>query len=185
MRPSSKRVISPFTDNEAVWVVLEYGPLKGVTAVRRKFRGQFKKKHNIPTKITFKMFVANSRSLENQPREALWSSGFGRSSGFGKSFGRCLVLKLLELLVLGVRLGIPQKKPASDPPGSKSCKPRWRGWLEACARWMRGARYATCVSGPKSVSGDKATQSKIREIYLSAKHVYTISNDLPFHVSRY
>ena len=102
--------------------------------------------------------------------------------------GGLLVLKralgsflVLELLVLGGRHGNPRKKPPSTLQELQATLEGFVGGQFAVD--VRLARCATCVSGPKSVSGDKATQSKIRQGYLSANHVYIISNDLQFHVS--
>ena len=54
-----------FTDDEAVWVVLEYGSLKSVTAIRRKFGRHFKKKHAVPSIMTFKRLVDRFQKTGN------------------------------------------------------------------------------------------------------------------------
>ena len=48
---------SPFSDDEAVWIVLQYGALRSLTAVRRKFGTHFQRRNNVPSKMAFKRLV--------------------------------------------------------------------------------------------------------------------------------
>ena len=57
MSTPSKRVNSPFSDDGAVWIVLQYGALRSLTAVRRKFGTHFQRRNNVPSKMAFKRLV--------------------------------------------------------------------------------------------------------------------------------
>lgn len=58
MPKHEKRLNSPFTNEESTWTILEYGALRNVTAVRRKFRGHFKKqKDSVPSHTAFKRLI--------------------------------------------------------------------------------------------------------------------------------
>ena len=60
-----KRTNSPFSNDEAVWVVFEYGALRSLTAVRRKFGTHFQKRNNIPSKMAFKRLVERFEKTGN------------------------------------------------------------------------------------------------------------------------
>ena len=57
MSTPSKRVNSPFSDDEAVWIVLQYGALRSLTAVCQKFGTHFQRRNNVPSKMAFKRQV--------------------------------------------------------------------------------------------------------------------------------
>ena len=65
MPTPSKRVNSPCTDDEAVWVVMHYGALRSLTAVRRSFGSHFKRRKNIPLKMSFKRVVERFQKTGN------------------------------------------------------------------------------------------------------------------------
>ena len=56
------RCNAPFTQEEAVWTVAEYGRLRNVTAVRRRYGCHFKKKHNVPSRMAFKRLIDRFQS---------------------------------------------------------------------------------------------------------------------------
>lgn len=65
MSTTPKRVNSPFSNDEAIWIVLQYGALRSLTTVRRKFGTHFQKNHNIPSRMAFKRLVDRFQTTGN------------------------------------------------------------------------------------------------------------------------
>ena len=65
MSTPSKRTNTPFSDDEAVWIVLQYGAVRNLTAVRRKFGTHFQKRNNVPSKMAFKRLVERFQKTGN------------------------------------------------------------------------------------------------------------------------